>query len=602
MWGAVSRHIALIKEDDEPSGSASFRYHLGTRGDYCQLDAELAALPSPGEAATADPADILVGEYRTAISKEFILKQPLPPYSPSPQSPRVHVGARRGHYMRIIQRMLLSGMVTILPVNSGAIENSIFGVWKTVNVSQRVIWCGDQSNRFFREEASYVELPDAGTLSQLEMSGADALFVGSCDISQFYNRLRAPDFLVPFLGLPRIRTSYLDPQPEFDVGIPCLRCIPMGATFAVMVAQKVSLSIVKRSGLGRGIVSLASSKLITKTEPKIPVYIDDITVMSGRRNVTNRALTRIIQELRRWGLPIAAEKTHFSTGQPLDSLGFRWWPDGSLSPRPALLKQVIQESQSILSSRHATPHSMRRLNGLWVWIIMLRRCALSVMDQLFVFAARDPQHRSLLVPKDALEELGTLLCLLPLLSCDLTLPRSARLYFSDASLQGAGVVYGSPSNSPTISLDAFSETKVSRGWHARVFGERRAVEENETGVSPAFSSAIEAIQFRTAIRHRWQYIEHINVLEARAIYLAVQHMALSAVTRSTIVPLFVDSTAALGAVAKGRSTSATLNKVCRRIAAVLLQNGFRLELYWVPTASNLADSTSRFLTGPYHGS
>lgn len=39
------------------------------------------------------------------------------------------------------------------------IENSIFCVWKEVSKTQRVIWCGQRSNFFFRKEATRVYLP-----------------------------------------------------------------------------------------------------------------------------------------------------------------------------------------------------------------------------------------------------------------------------------------------------------------------------------------------------------------------------------------------------------------------------------------------------------
>lgn len=113
LWGAVSQHVALMKEEDGAPIPSSFGYHLGSRGDYCLLDAELAALPGPGEAATADPADILVGEYRNAISKESLLKHPSSPLPSFSNSSRVHVGALKGHYPRLIARMLESGMVTL---------------------------------------------------------------------------------------------------------------------------------------------------------------------------------------------------------------------------------------------------------------------------------------------------------------------------------------------------------------------------------------------------------------------------------------------------------------------------------------------------------
>lgn len=101
-------------------------------------------------------------------------------------------------------------MIQLLLPYDGALENSIFGVWKSPNVSQRLLWSGDISNIFFRDEAKFVELPTPDLTASLVIDPGGDLFLAGCDVSQFFNRLKAPTELIPFLGFPRIKTSLLN--------------------------------------------------------------------------------------------------------------------------------------------------------------------------------------------------------------------------------------------------------------------------------------------------------------------------------------------------------------------------------------------------------
>lgn len=124
-----------------------------------------------------------------------------------------------------------------------------------------------------------MELPTPDLLASLHMDRGQTLHLASCDISQYYNRLRAPPFLIPFLGLPKIRSSKLCLATDSEFVVPCLRCIPMGATFAVGLAQTVSTAIIRRSGLLPSLLTTAGSRTIPKRVGTVIVYIDDVSVV-----------------------------------------------------------------------------------------------------------------------------------------------------------------------------------------------------------------------------------------------------------------------------------------------------------------------------------
>lgn len=595
--GAVSRFSALCEEAVLSDEQTSSVYGQVTRGDYCLLDVELTALPGPGQAATADPFAILAAGERDVLYKDFLLR-------PSSEWPSFSIsspawpGTLPGHYPKIVNRLLASGMVVLLPLESPAIENSIFGVWKTKGVSQRFIWSGSRFNQLYREEAGYNELPNPDLFSTLIVPPDKNLYTASCDISQFYNRIKAPEFLIPFFGLPRIRAARLGITSTHEFLVPCLRWIPMGATFAVMLAQKVSLAVVRRSGFSRNIISSSSSKFVEGKSGRVAVYIDDITVLSTRRKVANRILVRIIQQFRRHGLPVEESKTSFADFTPSDALGIRWCPSGVLTPRPSTFAKLVSFSLTLISRRKGSPAMVRRLNGLWIWVALLRRGILSIMSAVFEFADQKPEGTSVKIPSIVLAELECLLGLLPLVYADLCAPFSLRAYASDASSTGAGVVYRDVSGyTGSFDVDQFiaGDPNPSPVPNFNLPNDSQPDQDQPGSLPCAGASGIlsSSNPFKIAIQFKWGFSAHINLLEGEAVVLALRHMSRSPVSRGHRVHLFVDSQVVLGAFAKGRSSSSPLNRLCQKVALLCLENNVRLELYWIPSKLNPADHPSR---------
>ncbi len=92
-------------------------------------------------------------------------------------------------------------------------------------------------------------------------------------------------------------------------------------------------------------------------------------------------------------------------------------------------------------------------------------------------------------------------------------------------------------------------------------------------------------------RRSWSRVEHINVLELR-MALDVLHLA-GRRQRGSRVFLWMDSQVALGVVRKGRSSSAALNAVARRLAVAGFLTDCLLMAAYVPTEANPADGPSR---------
>lgn len=68
-----------------------------------------------------------------------------------------------------------AGMAEIIPLGSDVAENTVFGVLKVFNESQRVIWGGERVNLFFHSQAS----PENGADGNDEADGDGC--GGECD-------------------------------------------------------------------------------------------------------------------------------------------------------------------------------------------------------------------------------------------------------------------------------------------------------------------------------------------------------------------------------------------------------------------------------------
>lgn len=113
-------------------------------------------------------------------------------------------------------------------------------------------------------------------------------------------------------------------------------------------------------------------------------------------------------------------------------------------------------------------------------------------------------------------------------------------------------------------------------------------------VSPDYIAAFKSWKFKTAIATPWKLgSAHINLLETEAFLLAVRHMRRSLATRSSRVAAFIENTAVLGALAKGRSSSSALNRGCRHVIAAGILADVRFDYHWVQSELNPVDLPSR---------
>lgn len=556
--------------------SASFFGHVdaSVRGNHCLIDVDNVAVPTPDSASVADPLELIFERESALFAGSNIVK----PKSDWPAwlvllSKRIYRGVKPGHYPRLIHRLLAANMIKLYPSSDEVIENSIFGVWKEAGVSQRLIWAGNRSNMLFNEELSSFELPSPDIVGSMFIDDDKHLHMAGCDISQYYNRLRAPPELITFLGMPKIKAETLGLfQFSGDV-TPYLTCIPMGATFSVALAQAVSTAVLKRNLLPvpASFLSLLDAKIKPGRNVVIP-YIDDINVIGTSPSKVNRDQRKAAGALATASLHVDARKSFLADDTRYKvAIGLAWCKEGALRVKPAHTLRIFESTNRIVCSKRASMDQVRHVIGLWTYALLLRRPAFSILFYTFRFLAETSASTAVRqrLPDSVIEELGALQDVFPLLVADLRQQLAPRIYFSDGCKTGAGVQYADLSpREAWLFKDNVAETRARKGWYSSLvasptqddddftfFSSSPSVTSRRLKVSKSFERAIKRLSSNTAVVHKWRYPGHINHLETKAQLLAVRHMASCPSTRGHRVISLVDNTSTLGAIAKGRSSS-----------------------------------------------
>lgn len=148
---------------------APFGYSFGTeREDHCLIDVGMVAIPSLQQDSVASPISIFDEEGCRRFSSSFLGKPKIEWSSRAAlESKPIYCGVKRGQYPQLVKILLRENMATLLRTSDPMIDNSVFGVWKNPNTSQRLIWAGNRSNQLFRDEASFVEIPVPDLLSSM---------------------------------------------------------------------------------------------------------------------------------------------------------------------------------------------------------------------------------------------------------------------------------------------------------------------------------------------------------------------------------------------------------------------------------------------------
>ena len=165
-----------------------------------QLEVDKVSLPLNAVAGTANMLDLLPEPERTLYSSG---KNVLLSCDEVPQQRRVWKGVATGQYECLIEKLRSNGIVGLRRERPKVI-NGIFGVPK--QDKQRLIIDARNANAHFVTPAN-PDLPNPGMFTGMIAERGTKLFFTKSDMDNFYHRLRLPDWLTDYFGLPSVTTS-----------------------------------------------------------------------------------------------------------------------------------------------------------------------------------------------------------------------------------------------------------------------------------------------------------------------------------------------------------------------------------------------------------
>ena len=169
------------------------------------------------------------------------------------------------------------------------------------------------------------------------------------------------------------------------------------------------------------------------------------------------------------------------------------------------------------------------------------------------------------------------IALAPLLFASLSAPWCPHATATDASDIGLGVV----------------ATHLPDSVMADLARERPPVATPDHPIPRTLDHRLSDAKWSTIVASRWQWLEHINVLEARALTVGVRWALSFPESTGSRLLTFCDSLVVVHAVRKGRSSSFPLLRALRQLSALLLAGGLQLSVNYIATEVNPADGPSR---------
>ena len=528
------------------------------------------------------------------------------------RSPRI--AGSRAEYVRLIGRMLEAKIIEF--TNCPRAVNGVFTVAKDA-AADRLIIDAQPANRLF-VDSPHVALPNPSHLVLMQVPAGTTMFAGKSDLSNFYHHLAMPTWLRPFFALPPLTAAEMRSLGLGDAlcagaSFPMCVSLPMGFSHAVYLAQSAHEHVVYATGALRREDNLLrmTSPLLTHRTATHGIVIDDFFLFSLDRAAAKEQFSRVLAAYRAAGFVVKDSKVVAPTSQPIKIIGFDvCGSDSSIAPASDSTSSLVASTLSVLRTGTVTGAGLAHLIGRWTWMLLLRRPALAVLQNVYRFIAVARGRRFNVWPT-VRRELLQLLGLLPLLRASLDAPLFHRAVASDASELAAGVVSAPLTQGLTdvlwplcssrrhahtqAILHVDSAANPLRHLHRLPPEESAHVQAEAAAFNHCYSVA-RSSRWSTIISRPWRDAEHINALELRAVLLAA-HWVLShpsAVSRRVL--LLVDSTVALYAVWKGRSSSYPLLAVLRKINALLLAGDLTLLTGWLPSEVNPADAPSRLLS------
>ncbi len=402
--------------------------------------------------------------------------------------------------------------------------------------------------------------------------------------------------------------AFRDCDREGDVFVPCLSTMAMGDRNAVEFGQQAHVQLCLAVGLRlQDMLTLRGS--LPRQEWCAGVMIDDLillektSVTSDAKLVTTAIADALVEAYASVGLEAHEGK------RMRELLEAKFW-GAQVNGTSGLVRAQLERSVPvafITSQLCRLGWSHRKLleviAGAWVSILQYRRRGMSVLENVFHDISDHDYDETFRLRQQTVAELWSLVILCPLFCTDLRAAPARLLTMVDASDSWMASVTCEIPEELGKELERHQLTRAT--WtkllspkraldrlHRRLLPEDEVPEGEEPLRShPMWTALARGLQFGQPCRKRIRRRTHINLDELQAALDAERALATEHPNQRCAVGS--DSQVVLGAIVKGRSSSASLNKKLRASLPTILGQNVYSFMHYIPTADNPADDPTR---------
>jgi len=423
-----------------------------------------------------------------------------------------------------------------------------------------------------------------------------APYMVKSDLSDFYYNLRVPEWMAAWFALPPVPGWVVD-RPELEWADVGFGVLPMGASHAVVLAQEAHLEVLRRAGLPFDRCLVDGKPLLTPG-PFFLVQIDDLIIGAPTPDAQAAAhewLDVALAAYRRAGLPVAEAKVergaHKGLGMELD-------PRGACGGAPNSRRQQLTGALLAIGQWRAAPSRLlENVIGHATFAFMFRRAGLASFGAVFAHIRAGEDAGRPLAPRPLSArcrwELITAAALMPFACVDFGARVATTVLASDASASGFGVCRADVQLELVVEALRFAEL---RGEYVSLTGEpaRRPAQENRVAAHRPLAPGWADVEWRVGFARPWKDGSMVQAVgELHAAELSFEYAARRVDLHGTLQLALLDARAALGALAKGRSSAWSFLRILRRVTALSIATGIEWCPRWISSEEQPADAASR---------
>ena len=538
--------------------------------------------------------------------------------------PRVRIHCSREQKLQLFSLLDKSGRIRLFRKQEVRAEfgAGMFAVIKSLEFD-RLIMDSRPHNMLESPPGRYIMTLGAGELfTKFILEEGEVVLTSSNDIRDFYHLFRVSNqraqrnSLVGSVHPSEVRhlscfQDWMFGESELYVA---LGCLAMGDTQAVELAQTCHLGLCLQERIVDETSLLAMSLPVPRCNTMCGIVIDDFVSLS---KVKATQLPEKPSQSRGALLADRAQdayhKVHLIPHEAKavrDSVRAEFWGvelDGQIGLVRGSLRRAAPLLKILVKVLHIGVVSVGLLEVLAGGLIALftyRRRLMSLLEEIFEVMKGKKQHAVLVIGRKLRMELLTIAVLLPTAVSDLRAELNPEVFAVDASMWGEAVCATRTSRAFVKELSRHTLTKGV--WtrllsplkaRARAFGDLEPEEEVPGGAGdcfrahPLWTELAKSRKYRLCWKRKSAKRRHINIGEVRAFLRAERIGKVNG--KATRLVIAGDSQVALGALLKGRSASAALNRELRASLPEHLGGGIHAMYMYYATSINPADAPTR---------